>query len=188
MTFLSKFRQFTRQTDGGLSIESIITLPMLAWALLACFSYFDGLRQANVNIKAAHAIGDLLSRERDAIDDEYMDGVHDVLKFLVRARGEPRMRVTVVSYNSEDEAFQLEWSETRGGGDRITDATLNIIEPRLPDAFGGAQLIVVETATDYTAPFVLGLSNTTLRNTTVTRLRYVPELNWDDGTEDDTLS
>ena len=172
----ARWTGFRNTETGSLSIESILTLPTLAWALLAMFSYFDGLRQSNVNIKAAHTMGDLLSRETQQIDGDYLDGMHDVLKFLTRSQGEPRMRVTVVSYDSSDEDYILEWSEVRGGGAALTAETLVEIEERLPQAFGGAQLIVVETAVDHRAPFVFGLSDSTLVNMVVTRLRFVAEL------------
>ncbi|MBJ3761818.1 hypothetical protein ILP92_03525 [Maribius pontilimi] len=175
--------RFRRREHGGLSIESVLTLPTLAWALLAMFSYFDGLRQYNVNIKAAHTMGDLLSRETELVDDDYIDGMHDVLKFLVRADGDPRMRISVVAYDSGDDAFELKWSEVRGGGKALTPDSLNEITDRLPQAFGGSQLIVVETAVDHKAPFIFGVGDQTLTNFLVTRLRFVPELGHKDMTE-----
>ncbi|SHJ59333.1 hypothetical protein SAMN04488012_11236 [Palleronia salina] len=180
---LSRFR---RGEAGGLSIESILTLPTLAWALLACFSYFDGLRQYNINIKAAHTMGDLLSRETQVVDDDYIDGMHDVLKFLTRSAAEPRMRISVVAYDGDDDSFELIWSEARGGQAALTEAGLKSIEGRLPMAFGGSQLIVVETSIDHKAPFVFGLSDRTLDNFLVTRLRFVPQLNHEDHMEGNT--
>ena len=147
------------------------------------FSYFDGLRQYNVNIKAAHTMGDLLSRETELVDDDYIDGMHDVVKFLVRADGDPRMRISVVAYDSGDDAFELKWSEVRGGGKALTPGSLNEITDRLPQAFGGSQLIVVETAVDHKAPFIFGVGDQTLTNFLVTRLRFVPELGHKDMTE-----
>ncbi|RVT84542.1 hypothetical protein DXV76_12760 [Rhodobacteraceae bacterium CCMM004] len=173
--------RFGRREHGGMSIESVLVLPMLAWALLACFSYFDGLRQANVGIKATHTIGDLLSRETAPVDAAYMDGMDDVLNFLVRSPNPARMRVTTVTYDGGDEAFELGWSHGTGGAAAFTDADLPLLLPHLPQSAGGDTLIVVETWVDYPAPFVMGLSSRVLTNVIVTRPRFAPQLKWADG-------
>lgn len=180
MTRRNRLAGFLRDTEGSYSIESLLVLPMLIWALLACFSFFDGLRQANVNIKAAHTIGDLLSREGEiSIDPEYMDGIHDVLRFLVQSPTDPRLRVSVVEFDGSEDAFELVWSRARGGIDALTE--IDDLVPHLPDAAGGRQLIVVETRTDYEAPFTMGLSDTTLSNLVVIKPRFAPTLTWNDG-------
>ncbi|KKL16072.1 hypothetical protein LCGC14_2499250 [marine sediment metagenome] len=171
-------RRFLRCQRGSVAIEGILVLPMLAWALLACFSFFDGLRQANVNIKAAHTIGDMLSREAAQIDLSYMLGAEGLLNFLVAGSDPVRLRVTVVTFSSSDDRFQISWSYATQGAAIITETTLPDLLPHLPLATGGDQLIVVETAVDYSPLFTMGLGKTTLTNTIVTRPRFAPRLTW----------
>ncbi|WP_099827008.1 TadE/TadG family type IV pilus assembly protein [Oceaniglobus indicus] len=177
-TFLNRF---VRDTEGSYSIETILLLPMLAWAILAFFSYFDGLRLANVNIKAAHTISDVLSRETAPIGDSYVDGTDRLLKFLVNRPYDTSLRISVYRYDGEDRQFDLVWSKARGLKTALDDTATAAVSQRLPVTANGDTVIVVETWMDYVPPFVMGLSETTLYNFVVTSPRFAPQLKWDDG-------
>ncbi|KAF0677032.1 TadE/TadG family type IV pilus assembly protein [Profundibacterium mesophilum] len=178
MSFLGAPRRFARREDGSVTIEAILVLPMLAWALLATFSFFDGLRQSNIAAKAAHTVADMLSRETEAVGLDYMTGIERMLAFLSPTGTPPRMRVSVVGWNAATQAFELQWSHASLGSLPIDALRLPELEMHLPQTAGGDHLIVVETATQYSAPFVFGLGDTEFRNVVVTRPRFAPKLGW----------
>ncbi len=174
-------RRFLRDNQGSYSVETILLLPMLAWAILAFFSYFDGLRLANVNIKAAHTISDVLSRETAPVDDTYIDGADRLLTFLINRPYQISMRISVFKYDGPNQNFDLVWSKSRGDQAALTAGTLGGVTQRLPITANGDSIIVVETWMDYQPPFVMGLTATTLYNFVVTSPRFAPQLKWDDG-------
>ncbi|WP_102108257.1 TadE/TadG family type IV pilus assembly protein [Oceaniglobus roseus] len=179
--FKTPLRRFLRNSEGSYSVETILLLPMLAWGVLAFFSYFDGLRLANVNIKAAHTIGDVLSRETDPVNASFIDGTDRLLTFLINRPYQISLRVSVFKYNADETDFDLVWSQSRGSHAALSDADAATVTPRLPITANGDSIIVVETWMDYRPPFVMGLSETTFYNFVVTSPRYSPQLKWDDG-------
>ncbi len=81
--FTHAVRQFLVDDDAGsVSVETVIIMPILLWVYVATFVIFDGFRTHNQNVKAAYTIGDMLSRETNAIDNAYLEGLSDVFDFL----------------------------------------------------------------------------------------------------------
>ncbi|WP_226779237.1 TadE/TadG family type IV pilus assembly protein [Oceaniglobus trochenteri] len=173
----SLLHRFGRDNDGSYSVESILLLPMLAWAILAMFSYFDGLRLANVNIKATHTISDILSRETAPVNDSYIDGLEQLQAFLVNRNYDKSLRVSVLRFDGDANAFDLVWSEARGDKAAYPDASP--VAQHLPATADGDIVIVVETWMDYRSAFVMGLTDTTLYNFMVTSPRFAPQLLWE---------
>lgn len=175
----TRLRDFGCDSEGSYSVETILLLPMLAWAILAMFSYFDGLRLANVNVKAAHTISDIMSRETDAIDGGYIDGVERLFAFLVNRNYSKSLRVSVFRFDGDEGRFDLVWSEARGSKAALPDAVA--VNDRLPTTANGDVVITVETWMDYRSAFVMGLTDTTLYNFMVTSPRFAPQLLWRDA-------
>ena len=111
---LQKLRQFTGDTRGGVSLELIIFTPVLFVMLAGAYVYYDAFRQKAINTNAAYTISDALSRETDAIDDDYLDGLHSMLEFLTHANDQVGLRVTMVRWNKRKNAYRRDWSQTRG--------------------------------------------------------------------------
>ena len=63
MSFNSSIRAFAKDESGILLAETLILLPLLIWAFLALFVYWDAFRTINVSQKAAYSIADLMSRQ-----------------------------------------------------------------------------------------------------------------------------
>ncbi|WP_126623152.1 TadE/TadG family type IV pilus assembly protein [Oceaniglobus ichthyenteri] len=173
---LSRFRH---DSQGSYSVEAILMLPMLAWAILAMYSYFDGLRLANVNVKAAHTISDILSRETDEVNDAYINGAENLFGFLVNRGYQKSLRISVFRFDGTDNQFDLMWSEGRGTVSGYTQATAGNAIDRLPVTADGDTVITVETWMDYRSAFVMGLTDTTLYNFLVTSPRFAPQLLWE---------
>lgn len=171
--------RFGRDTEGSYSVETILLLPMLAWAILAMYSYFDGLRLSNVNVKAAHTISDILSRETEPVNDSFIDGTERLFAFLVNRSYEKSLRISVFRYDEPDDEFDLIWSEARGTISAYTAATAAPAAARLPITANGDTVIVVETWMNYSSAFVMGLTDTLLYNFLVTSPRFAPQLLWE---------
>ncbi len=172
---LSRFRDETRAT---VAVEAVVILPLLFWAYMAMFVFFDAYQQTSINQKASFTIGDMLSRETTAIDNDYLDGMDKMFKFLVRADPTARLRVTVVRWDAKREKFRRDWSQTRGDVSALSNSNVSDMSDVLPVVPDGERLIVVETWSRYTAPFNVGVLSTDLHNRVFTRPRFAPKLVW----------
>ncbi|WP_296761735.1 hypothetical protein [Sediminimonas sp.] len=174
-TFLRGFRDETRAT---VAVEAVVILPMLFWAYMAMFVFFDAYKQVSINQKATYTIGDVLSRETTAINNAYLDGIDNMFKFLVRADSTARLRVTVVRWDEKKGKFRRDWSKTRGDVTPLSAAQVTEMEDALPVMPDGERIIVVETWSRYTAPFNVGILSQDLHNRVFTRPRFAPKLVW----------
>ncbi|MEL6517832.1 MAG: hypothetical protein AAFO80_09755 [Pseudomonadota bacterium] len=183
MCVMSKFKSFRRAQEGTLSVEALIVLPMLLWAVGAMFIYWDAFKTQNINAKASYTVADLISRESSAIDGDYIDGMNNIYEFLIKRGRDNNLRVSVVSYTQEDEfapiVKNLNWSYATGDLEEHT--TISAIEDRLPTLNPGEELIVVETEMTWTPPIGMNIWVPTLdeaqyRNLVFTTPRFVPQV------------
>ena len=91
--FLQRFR---RSEEGSISVEAMLLVPILMWAYLGTFVFFDAFRSQSTNLKAAYTIGDTLSRETRHVTPAYLDSLSAMHRFLIdEDNGLPRLRITV---------------------------------------------------------------------------------------------
>lgn len=173
-----QFRRFAKDTRGTVAIEAVIALPILFWAFLASFVYFDAYRQNSINIKAAYMVGDMLSRETNAINSDYLDGMKGLFDYLTNAATDTKIRVTVLQWDDEDEAYLRDWSKTRGDIPPLTNGDLASMGSKLPVMSDNERLILVETWAHYTPPFTVGLAERDMYNFVFTSPRFAPLLPW----------
>lgn len=174
-----KLQRFAKDLRGTLTVEAVIMLPILFWALLAMLVFFDAFRQTAVNVKAAFTISDMISRETAPINAAYLDGFVNLFQELARSDSAPKLRVSVVYYDVFTNRLYLEWSHQRGGVPVLTDADLPGLTPKLPFLSNTERLIIVETWSDYKPPFNVGIEQQDLYNFVFTRLRFVPQLKFE---------
>ncbi|ASP20884.1 hypothetical protein ANTHELSMS3_02206 [Antarctobacter heliothermus] len=179
----SHLSRFAEDTKGNIAIESLIWLPFILFLLAATFSLHDAFRYKALNVKAAYTISDAISRETDPIDGTYLDGMVELLDFLVRPGGESSLRVTLVRYNGNTSSYESEWSRTRGGLGELQSAQLSQMHDKLPTMLHNERVIVVETETNYAPPFAIpGLTGAGLfYNYGFTRPRFAPKIVWSDS-------
>ncbi|MFN3606250.1 MAG: TadE/TadG family type IV pilus assembly protein, partial [Cypionkella sp.] len=60
-------RRFAGDARGNMSVEAMLMLPVLVWALIAFFSFWDVYRINYLAKKATFTIADVISRERAQI-------------------------------------------------------------------------------------------------------------------------
>lgn len=82
-------RRFAGDTEGYTTVEVAIILPTLFTLFAASWIYFDVFRQQAVGQKANFAIGDMLSRETDELNDAYIDNTYKMLALLTRTGTAP---------------------------------------------------------------------------------------------------
>ena len=169
---------FLRRSESGtLSVEAVLVLPMLLFAYLGMYVFFEGLRERNINLKAAYTVGDLLSRETNLIDMDYLNGMNGVFGWLTRTGNDVAMRVTVVRYDEEDDKHVMVWSRGVSGKPDLEQGDIEVIvTPHVPILADADSAIVVETWATYQPLFNAGLETTELYNIIVTPPRFTDQL------------
>lgn len=188
-----RFTTFLRDEDGLILVEALITLPLLIWALVAMFIYWDVFRTINVTQKAAYSVADLLSRQRDTIPTSYANGLQKVLDFLTPGGHPVKMRITSLECNSPTGTqadqicnaskgnFKLLFSfspENKVPG--LTQASIqNWKGTKVPTLVHGESVFVVETEVAFKsqlptmlAGFLVGVEDGTFGDFIVTRPRH----------------
>ncbi|WP_319824356.1 hypothetical protein [Thalassovita sp.] len=178
-TLRTRLCQFRDDTKGTVAIEAVIALPVLFWAFMASFVFFDAYRQNSINIKAAYMVGDMLSRETNSIDDDYLDGMMSLFEYLAGTERQTKLRVTVLQWDEEDDKYYRDWSEARGGVSKLTNTNIESLRSKLPVMSDNERAILVETWSRYEPPFSVGLGNQDMYNFVVTSPRFAPLLRWE---------
>lgn len=179
-SFTKYLRRFRDDRRGSVAIEAVVMLPILFWALVATFTFFDAYRQVGQSIKANYTISDMLSRETAYINPDYMNTAQQLYNLMTRTTTATRLRITVVRYDGPSETFKRDWSKTRGSVSPLTSAQVADLESRLPSIPHNDRLIVVETWKDYKPPFRIGIEPQELYHFSFTRPRFAPILPWSD--------
>ena len=177
MTLRSFFKRNLRDERGSFSVEAILMFPLLAWAFMAMFVFFEGLRESNINLKATYTVSDLLSRETDLIDDQYLDGMNAIYAWLSRSAHPVQMRVTVVRYDEANLNHINVWSRGINGKPDLQQENIQeFLAPHIPIMADAATAIVVETWALYDPIIDMGLTDTEIYNIVVTSPRFTEQL------------
>jgi hypothetical protein len=176
-------KKFHQSEHGGLTVEAVLIIPILVWALTATFVFWDAFKTINVSQKATYTIADTFSRETSAINPDYMTATHELFDYLMGGTGSNALRVSVVSMSQDpitlEKSMTLEWSQGVGGVGGYTD--LVVLQDRVPDMAPGDQLIVVESEQEWAPAFAVGLARYRFREVAISRPRFAPQLVWDAG-------
>lgn len=174
-----RLRAFARETRGSVSVEFVIMMPILFWAFMASYVFFDGFRQSAVNLKAAYTISDLISRETGIITEQYVDSMHSLMRLMVRSNSQLNLRITVIRWDEGDARYYVQWSTNRGYNINLTDATIGDIEQKLPVMPDNDIVILVETINTFVPPFNIGMQDTALTNFVFTRPRFTDQVRFE---------
>ncbi len=164
-----------------MSVEAAIIFPLLLWAFGAMFVFFDAYKDQTLALKGTYSVADMISRQDDDIDGDFVKGLNDAFAMLVDPWGRTEgndIRVSVVrnvAAPDEDDRIELQWS--CGTGSMIRHEDADAIKDRLPLIARGDELAVIETTMDWTPPFRVGLLSASARNHLVfIKPRYVSRL------------
>lgn len=179
-------RRFSASEGGGMSVEAVIIFPILLWAFIAMFVFFDAFKSQNINLKATYTIADMISREGGNIDAGFIDGANDAYGFLTGNRPENETRVTMINVQpgpdgvTPEMVLQCSYSTDGTALPRIDDIAL--IENRVPLMSIGDWLIIVDTEVFWEpvmerVPLVgTILAPRTLSETVFTSPRFSPQI------------
>ena len=173
---------FKSDERGSIAVEAVVILPALFWTYLALFSTFHSYRTYAVNQKAAYTIGDMISRQTEPLDAEFLDGTWQLFMFLTNSLSEDTsLRVTIVRYDDIAKKYYRDWSQARGYMPAADTPEATEWEPLMPVLAHGDRIIVVETYLQYDPPFDTGLEQSEVRNFVFTKPRYAPQVLWRDA-------
>jgi len=179
----TRFQAFRRDTDASVSIEFAFYLPALLFIFAAIYTYFDAFKQESANLKAAYTISDLISRETNAINNDYIDSMHNLTKLLIRSDSSVSLRISVIRWDEDDDRYYVDWSVIRGSElTAWTDTTVINVEDDLPNMPDQERVILVETQNDVNAAFQIGLPDMEIYNFVFTRPRFAPQIVFEGST------
>ena len=177
--FTSSLRRFREDQSGTLIAEAVIVLPMMLWAYLAMFVYWDAYRSINSAQKAAYTISDLISREMNTVPltPAYITGMRDLMQYLIDDTQAVSIRVSSVTYSKTRTQLEVDWSISPDGAlSALTTNTLATVQSRIPAMSDGDHAIIVETQVQYHPAFEVGLGDQVLEQFIVTRPRFNPKI------------
>lgn len=182
---MQMMRRFGRNEDGSIVAEAVIVLPMMLWAYLALFVYWDAYRSVNAAQKAAYTISDMVSREKITLPVTYFTGLRNTMRYLIDRDQTVKIRVTSIGCASADTLrlcsfdkgqFSVDWSRSPDNAmAQLTTATLQAMKSKIPNMADGDRVVLVETRVYYEPAFNVGLTDEVLSQFIVTRPRFVPK-------------
>lgn len=189
-TVFGGLRRFGRDESASMSAEAAIIAPLLFWAFLATYTYFDVYRVKNVALKSNYAVSDLLSRETNVIDMTYINGARNLFRYLTQTNSESWIRVSVVTCvdgcavkggdNTGPRTLAADWSKATDGIPTFSDADINEhFDPIIPLIAAEERVIIVETTMEYEPPFsssLTGITHQVFSDIVITRPRFAPKL------------
>ena len=185
-TFKVRSSRFARDTEGSMSVEAVIIMPLLFWFFVASYVWFDSFQAQNTNLKAAYTVADMISRETAPVNDTYMNGLNTILDFLTHSNQPTSVRVTSVRCaencdSDQSRVMEMCWSWASAEKSPHTDGTLTSVYDQVPLMAEGDTVLLTETFMTYEPAFEAGLSTFEFDNFIVTRPRFAAEVVY--GTE-----
>lgn len=184
----SRLLAFKNDTQGYITLEVMISLPILFVLFAASWVFFDAYRQQSINQKANYTIGDMISRETLEIDDNYINSIQRLYYVLTRTWGtnNSQIRVSSVQYDEDDDEYSIVWSEVRGTRAELTTQSLNRqYGEHLPLMINNDTVILVETWDVYDPAFSVGLSEFDIHTYSFTSPRFSSQVVHLDSADND---
>jgi Flp pilus assembly protein TadG len=184
MIYLNKrLSAFWQDERGGIVIESLLTMPLLIWTMVAIYVYYDVFYTINILQRASYSIGDLMSRQ-ELVTEEFVAGQQEILAFLTQGAPLAAMRITSLEFDEgatvnaawdSDDKYDLIFSRSSDpaivGLDAATlsthprrphtQASLQALRTRIPTMTDGESVVLVETWVRHVPRFDTGIFNTT---------------------------
>ena len=138
--------RFLTDERASVTVEVVLMMPILLWGYFGLFILFEGYRNLSANIRAAYTISDMLSRETNAINAAYIEGLNDIQDVITQSPHRTVLRVSVVRYDDDDDQHDLVWSYSTAGKTAVSQAGVDtLLKPYLPSMSDGEVQVVVET-------------------------------------------
>ena len=171
-------------TTGSISVETVIILPVVIWALTATFAFTDAFRHQTSLQKSVHTAADIVSRASgNAMTPDYLDGVFRFMQRMNDTDMTMRTRMTLIGWDDEQDEFRVVWSHGSPAAAtvKLNDVSLNAAyRDTIPAISPGETLLLVEGVLSYVPPFRVGLQPRTLSEITLVRPRFAPGIAFND--------
>jgi hypothetical protein len=168
---------FKEDVRGTVAVEAAVMFPMVMWAFLSMFVFFEGYRQSSINEKAANTIADMLSRETENITPTYINNTKALFDLLAEADSDSKIRVSVIKWVRRKGIYKIVWSKARGAGlSNLATKDVKYWTEKLPTVPNQERIVLVETWSTYEPLFNVGLDPVELKSFVFTRLRFAPQL------------
>jgi hypothetical protein len=181
---------FLRDEDGSATIEFVLVFPLLIWAFVGIFLFWDVFRGINTAQKSSFIVADALSRTSAPLTTGYLDGMADLLAYLAGTNDDAvRLRVSSITWDIANNRHAVGWSYSPGGEvPALTNALLLDVAPRIPTLSPFETVLLIETEVDYVPPFAggnvggdsrfftLGIGQHTFGEFLVIRPRFIPRV------------
>lgn len=176
----ARFGRFSQDTRGSVNIEALLFFPLLITLIASTIVFYDAFRRDSLAQKAAYTIGDMISRETEAINPTVVSSARDLVALMSDVtRDDVSVRVTQVVYNKAADEYRRNWSQRSGAHAPVLDnADLATMTDNLPIMVGGERIILVDVYVDFEWPIELGFDDFTYHTQVFTRPRFAPQLAW----------
>lgn len=170
--------RFRRDDRGAISTEAILILPMLLWAYMAMFVYWDAFRAVNTHTKATYTVADMISREINPVNGAYIDGLASIHRFITQVpAGDSYLRVTHFQYDEDNGAYIVLWSRSTGGAPLALNAAgLGALADRIPVMADSDTALLVEAWRVFRPRLDVGVGDRMFHELTVVRPRFLSPL------------
>lgn len=173
----TRIERLRRDEDGYMIVEAVLVLPLLLWAFLALYTFWDAYRSVTTIQKASYTISDLISRQPKSINPAFINGMRTAMDKMILPRLTPELRVTSIVRSDARARFEVEWSCVSGSlAPKLTTTSLQLVKDRIPNMADGNTVILVETWVDYDPALDIGLTESRLQQFIVTRPRWASKI------------
>jgi Flp pilus assembly pilin Flp len=170
-------KRFWRDEKGVLVAELALVLPVFVWSIIGMYTYWDAFKSLNISQKAAYTVSDLIAREKQPVTTAYLDGMHDVMKYLVGDDLPVTMRITSITFSGVRDRFEVIWSRSpHSGTAALTTTTLQAYKDKIPEMSDGDSVVLVETWAQFTPAFQNYVGAKEFSDFIITRPRFVPKI------------
>lgn len=180
-----RIRDFRDGAEGSMSVEAVLIIPLLLWAYVAMFVYFDAFRARNEAEKASFVISDALTRVTEGVDENYIDGMQKTFDFLNNHDDDSKLRVTEVQWIETDAdsgagQYEVTWSySTESALPKLTNADLVGLKSKIPNLVHGERLVIVETKSKWEPLFQVGLDRRDFEFFVPSSPRFASKVAWE---------
>lgn len=194
MSILTKLKSATHfvydtmRSEKGSALEAVIILPALITIYAGSFVFFDAARTNTLAMKATYTVSDILSRE-DEIDEPFLNGLTNMMAYLVPSNATPKTRVSLITYNDDapyTNKYRMGWSYPSTGSNlgKLTQADLDADSSWIPIMGDDETVVVTESYVLYQPLFNVGWEGPSVfKNIMVTRPRFASTLTKTDEPE-----
>lgn len=170
-------QRFRTQDHGSVVAEAVIALPLMIWAYMGLYVYWDAFRAVNLAQKASYTVADYISRERGTLSAAEISGLAKLFQYMMDSDQTTRMRMTSLYWNPDTNRFEVYWSRSPNNTmTPLTTSTLQTVKDRIPAMADGDTAILLETETTYSAAFKVGIEDQVFTNFIVTRPRFLTRI------------